>query len=288
MIKSVDSTHRPFSTRALRCTSGHSLQHFFKKEKSKCCSGSSFFLNFNLSTRFTMTVTEIMSELQSHGSESVKQILLKHGVKEPFFGVKIEYLKPLQKKIKVDYQLAKNLYATGNADAQYLAGLIADDEKMTRADLQTWAEQALSTNINEYTVPWVAAGSKHGFEMATEWIDSPQDHIAAAGWSTLGNLSALKDDDKLDLPAYRALLERVIKTIHTSPNRVRSRMNIFVMNVGTYIAQLTGEALAAAGKIGPVYVDTSGTACKIPDAAEYINKAKARGALGKKKKTVKC
>jgi 3-methyladenine DNA glycosylase AlkD len=80
-----------------------------------------------------MTVTEIMAELQAKGSESIKKILSKHGVKEPFFGVKIEYLKPIQKKVKKDYQLAKDLFATGNADAMYLAGLIADDEKMTRS-----------------------------------------------------------------------------------------------------------------------------------------------------------
>lgn len=80
-----------------------------------------------------MTIKEIMTELQSKGSESIKKILLKHGVKEPFFGVKVEYLKPIQKKIKMDYQLAKDLYATGNADAMYLAGLIADDKKMTKA-----------------------------------------------------------------------------------------------------------------------------------------------------------
>src|ERR1700749_1934950 len=104
-----------------------------------------------------MTVDEIMVQLQANSSESIKKILLKHGVKEPFFGVKVEYLKTIQKKIKVDYHLAKDLYATGNADAMYLAGLIADDKQMTQADLQTWAEQAVSNNISEYTVPWVAA-----------------------------------------------------------------------------------------------------------------------------------
>ena len=171
-----------------------------------------------------MTVDEIMADLQSHGSESIKKLLLKHGVKEPFFGVKIEYLKPIQKKVKKDYQLAKDLYATGNADAMYLAGLIADDDKMTKADLQTWAEQALSTNINEYTVPWVAAEGKLGFEMAMEWIDSNNDNIAAAGWSTLANLATLKPDNELDIITYRALLQRVVSTIHTSANRVRSRM----------------------------------------------------------------
>ena len=235
-----------------------------------------------------MTVNEIMADLQAHGSESIKKILLNHGVKEPFFGVKIEHLKTIQKKVKKDYSLAKDLYATGNADAMYLAGLITDDSKMTKADLQAWAEQALSNNINEYTVPWVAAESNYGFELGLEWIDSDKDHVAAAGWSTLGNVAALKADSELDLTTYRALLERVINNIHTSANRVKARMNIFVMNVGCYILPLADEAVAAANKIGPVYVDTSGTACKVPDAVTYIDKVKARGTQGKKKKTVKC
>jgi hypothetical protein len=31
-----------------------------------------------------------------------------------------------------------------------------------------------------------------------------------------------------------------------------------------------------------------GTACKVPDAAEYIQKVQKRGAIGKKRKTTKC
>ena len=85
----------------------------------------------------TTTVKEIMAELKSMGDENVKGIFLKHGVKEPFFGVKIQNLKTIQKKIGKDYRLAKDLYATGNADAMYLAGLIADDKKMTTTDLHT-------------------------------------------------------------------------------------------------------------------------------------------------------
>src|SRR5689334_19183635 len=112
-----------------------------------------------------MTAKEIMTQLKSLGEENIKKILLKHGVKEPFFGVKVEHLKVIQKKIKKDYQLAKDLYATGNADAMYLAGLIADDKKMTKADLQLWVKQALSKNICEYTVPWVTAESNHGYEL---------------------------------------------------------------------------------------------------------------------------
>ncbi len=235
-----------------------------------------------------MTVQEIMDDLKAHGSDSIKKILLKHGVKEPFFGVKIEYLKPIQKKVKMDYQLAKDLYATGNADAMYLAGLIADDGKMSKSDLQTWAKQAVSNNISEYTVPWVATGSRNGFELALEWIESPEEYIAACGWSTLSNIVSLKPDDELDIAMLKELLERVAKTIHTSANRVRSTMNGFLIAVGTYAIPLSEDAVATAKSIGAVMVEKEGTACKVPDAAEYIIKAKNKGVLGKKKKTVKC
>jgi 3-methyladenine DNA glycosylase AlkD len=234
-----------------------------------------------------MEVAEIMAELQAVGSESIKKILLKHGVKEPFFGVKVEHLKTIQKKVKKDYRLAKDLFATGNADAMYLAGLIADDEKMTKADLQAWANEAVSNNISEYTVPWVAAEGKYGFELALEWINDSGEHVAATGWSTLSNVVALKPDDELDIGALRALLDRVGQTIHSSPNRVRSTMNGFIISVGTYVAPLADDAIATALKVGTVIVDKNGTACKTPLAAEYIAKAKSKGAVAKKK-TVKC
>jgi 3-methyladenine DNA glycosylase AlkD len=237
-----------------------------------------------------MTVKEVMTQLQSLGDEKIKSILLRHGAREPLFGVRVADMKPIQKKIKKDYQLAKELYATGNADAMYLAGLIADDEKMTREDLQTWVRQAQTRfqNIGEYTVPWVAAGSPCGFELALEWIDSKEEHIAAAGWATLSSLAALKPDTALDMDTLRSLLKRVAAGIHHAPNRVRYTMNGFLIAVGAYVMPLSEEAIATAKKIGPVTVEMDGTACKVPDAVEYIGKIEARGSLGKKKKTVKC
>ena len=88
-----------------------------------------------------MTANAILDELKPLGRDSYKKILLNHGATEPCFGVKIEELKKIQKRIKMDYRLALELYDTGIYDAQYLAGLIADDARMTRQDLQRWAER---------------------------------------------------------------------------------------------------------------------------------------------------
>ena len=235
-----------------------------------------------------MTATDIVEELKAMGSETTKKTLLKHGAQEPFFGVKIEHLKKIQKRIKKDYQLALDLYDTGIYDAMYLAGLIADDLEMTRQDLRHWIETAHCSALCEYTVPWVAAGGRHGHELAREWIESEKEGVATAGWATFSGLVALEDDADLDLSELRQLLQRVEKTIHQQPNRVRYVMNGFVIAVGCYVRELTELALQTAAKIGSVSVDMGGTACKVPSAPEYIQKVQSRGAIGKKRKTVKC
>jgi len=233
-----------------------------------------------------VTAKAILDELRSLGRESYKKVMLNHGVPEPFFGVKIEELKKIQKRIKRDHPLALDLFETGNYDAQYLAGLIADDAQMTKRDLQRWAEQACAP-LAGCIVPWVAAGSPHARELALEWIDSRKPLVAVAGWGTLSGLVALKEDADLDLAELQRLLQRVQQEIHAAPDKVRYAMNGFVIAVGSYVQPLTTLARGTGQKIGSVAVDMGDTACQVPFAPDYIDKVAKRGAIGKKRKTVK-
>ena len=63
-----------------------------------------------------MTAKAILEEIKPLGRDSYKKVLFNHGVKEPCFGVKIEDLKKIQKRIKKDYRLALDLYDTGIYD----------------------------------------------------------------------------------------------------------------------------------------------------------------------------
>src|SRR5688500_96055 len=128
-----------------------------------------------------MTAQEILDEIKPLGSDSYKKIIFNHGAKEPCFGVKIEDLKKIQKRIKKDYRLALDLYDTGIYDAMYLAGMIADDAQMTKEDLQRWAEKAYGGSLAGATVPGVAAGNRHGWELALEWIESTEECVAISG-----------------------------------------------------------------------------------------------------------
>ncbi|WP_312112900.1 DNA alkylation repair protein [Brevibacillus reuszeri] len=235
-----------------------------------------------------MTVEEVMQKLEALGTEQTKKTFLRHGAKEPLFGVKVGDLKKLVKEVKRDQSLAFALYETGNSDAMYLAGLTVDPKTMTKERLNNWVKKAYWYMLSEYTVASMAAESEYAIELAREWIDAEEEMIAACGWNTYSNYVSITDDEKLDLAEIKHLLSRVKETIHQERNRVRYTMNQFVISIGAYVPALHDEALKVAKAIGKVQVDVGKTACKVPLATEYIQKIEDRGKIGQKRKTCIC
>jgi len=235
-----------------------------------------------------VTLDDVMADLQAHGSESTKKVLVKHGAREPFFGVKVDHLKTIVKKVKRDHALALALYDTGNSDAMYLASYLSDPAAFTKAQLNKWAKGAYWHYLSCFAVPWAAAESRFGRELALEWMGSKKEQIAAAGWSTYSSLLSIQPDEELDHAEITDLLARVVRDIHAAPNRAKAAMNNFVIAVGTYVPALTAKAKATAKAVGTVDVDVGDTSCKVPDAGVYIDKVIASGRHGKKRKSVRC
>lgn len=235
-----------------------------------------------------MTTKEILSELKKYGDAQTKKTLMSHGAKEPFFGVKVQDLKKILKKTKKNHELSLELYATGNSDAMYLAGLMADEKQITKEQLELWVSQAYWSYLSEYAVPWVAAETDYGFELGLKWIKSDKETIASAGWSTLAYYAAVNEDDKLEIKSYIKLLDKVEKEIHNAQNRVRYTMNGFVIAIGSYVESLTKKSKEVGKNIGKITVDVGGTACKVPFANDYIDKVITKGKIGVKRKTARC
>lgn len=236
-----------------------------------------------------MNTTDVINEIKKSGTASTKNTLIKHGAVEPFYGVKIEDLKKIQKKIKDNkQQIALELFDSGISDAQYLAGLMANGAEMNKKQLQSWADNARWQMISEYSVPWVACENHESWDLALKWIDSKKQAVATAGWNTLSCILATWPDEELDIASIKKLLSRVEKEIHKAPNRVTYTMNGFVIAVGSHVKELNKEAIALGKKLGVLEIDMNGTACKVPFAPDYIRKVMDKGNLGKKKKTAKC
>jgi len=120
----------------------------------------------------------------------------------------------------------------------YLAGLIADDAQMSKKDLQSWADRAYWSMLSEYTV----RGSPPEANMDTKSLWSGSTPRTLGSRQPAGRRSvAWSQRRKTRNSTCRAeqLLQRVQKTIHQQPNRVRHVMNGFVIAVGAYVRPLT-------------------------------------------------
>ena len=236
------------------------------------------------------TVASIMAELKKKGKEQTRKIYARHGMAtDNMFGVSVADLKLIARKIKGQQALAMELYATGNVDAMYLAGMVADGSLMTKAELNAWAEGAANLQmISEYTVPWVTVDNPHARELARQWMKSKKERVACSGWCTDAGLVATQADEALDLAEIQGLLHTVVKGISSAPNRLRYTMNGFIIAVGSYVKPLLPQAKAAARQVGAVSVDMGETACNVPLATAYIERIEAAGRVGRKRKTIRC
>lgn len=234
------------------------------------------------------TLSEVMAELEAKGSEKYRNTICKHGIVGNVYGTSVADMKVIAKSIKGRQDLACELFETGNYEAMYLAGLVADGKAMTKQQLESWVKKTTFGTISEYIVPWLATENAAARELANKWIASKKEPIAAAGWCTWAGIVATRPDEELDLKEIETLLDRVAETINQSANRVRYTMNGFVISVGGYVKPLLQKAKAVAKKLGTVKVDMGDTACKVPFATEYIAKIESMGRVGKKRNTIRC
>jgi 3-methyladenine DNA glycosylase AlkD len=234
------------------------------------------------------TVEEVMKRLSELGSAQTVKTYRNHGATCEMFGCKVTDLKVVAKQIRGQQSLALDLYATGNSDAMYLAGIVADGSQMNRKQLQKWANDASWYMISEHTVPGIACEHRDAWDIGMKWIDAKKQNVAASGWCTLSGVLATRSTESLNLAAIEGLLDRVESEILDASNRVRSSMNGFVISVGAYVEPLLCRAKKTAECIGKVHVDVGNTACKVPLASEAISKIETMGRVGKKRKTMKC
>jgi 3-methyladenine DNA glycosylase AlkD len=235
-----------------------------------------------------MDLFEIMGEIKSLGTERTKKYYISQGAREPLFGVPSGALKPIAKKIKRNQTLAEELYATGNYDAMYLAGMIADPKKMTPADFDRWIEKAYFHMISDFIVAVTLAETDFAQEVADKFIASGNELVMSAGWSCYEWLIGSRKDTEFSRNKIFSMLEAVEKQIHTQPNRTRYAMNGFVIAVGVSFIPLHEEAMRTAERIGEVSVSLGKGTCRVLNAFESVKRETDKGRLGFKRKNVRC
>lgn len=235
-----------------------------------------------------MDFETVMQELEALGKERTKKIYISNGAHEPLFGVATGAMKPIAKKIGINQALAEELYATGNYDAMYFAGIIADPNGMSEADYDRWMDSAYFYMLSDYVVAVTLAEADIAQEVADKWIASGDELRMSAGWSCYCWLLGNRPDDEFSADKLAGMLETVKNTIHDAPGRTKSAMNSFMYTVGFSYLPLHELAVETAKAVGPVEMKRDNKKPAILNAYENIQKEIERGKIGFKRKYVRC
>jgi hypothetical protein len=235
-----------------------------------------------------LDVDSVMRALESLGTPHTKKSYLSRGVREPLFGVATGAMKPLKKQIGVDQALADELWNTGNYDAMYFAGMIADVRVMTEADFDRWMDGAYGAMLADAVVAVTLAESDLAQTVAGRWIHSGDENRAAAGWACYEWLLGWRPDSYFDPETVRGLLGLAAATIHEASPRLKRAANNFIAAVGVSYQPLHDAALKTAEDIGVVETVSNGEVKPLGSAAAQIRKAAEKGKIGFKRRAVRC
>jgi len=221
-----------------------------------------------------MNYKDLMQELKSLGTEQNRKTYKRHGVQDELYGVSYAHLGALKKKIKVDHELAQQLWKSAVHDARVLATMVADPAQGSSV-VDDWAKDLSSYVITDALATFAAQTSPDPKKIE-KWMKSKDEWIGCFGWSLFARLA--RTDGPFSDAALEQYLDTIERDIHQAKNRVKHSMNSAVISIGVRNEKLQKKALAAAARIGKVEVDHGDTDCKTPDAAAYIRKTAAHAA----------
>jgi 3-methyladenine DNA glycosylase AlkD len=230
----------------------------------------------------------VMQELEALGKERTKKIYQSNGAHEPLFGVATGQMKPIFRKTKINQELAEQLYATGNYDAMYFAGIIADPKAMTEADFERWIDGAYFYMLSDFVVSVTLAEADIAQEVADKWIASGDELRMSAGWNCYCWLLGNRPDDQFSESKIANRLDVVKNTIHDSPERTKYAMSNFIYTVGVSFVPLHDAAFETAKEVGPIEVSGTKKKSTVLFPSERIQKAVDKDGLGFKRKHVRC
>ncbi len=217
----------------------------------------------------TTNANVILTEMERLGTEQARKTYSRHGVGENQFGVSYADMGKFQKKLKINHDIALDLWESGIHDAQILALMVADPQKADSAKLDQWV-QSLTNYVLSDALGTYVAKTPLAQQKAEAWIPSNKEWISHTGWNVLADIA--NSSTTLPDSYFEHWLEVVERDIDHAPNRTRHAMNTALIALGARNSYLQSLAVAAAGRIGKVKVDHGLTNCKTPDAVSYIQK----------------
>ena len=199
-----------------------------------------------------MSVKNILSELQSLGSEKMKEHNKKRGATaDNQFGVKMGDIRKVAKNHKkADKTLALELWQTHIIEAQLLAILFLKPEELSISEMEELVVSNSFENVADWYNAYLANKHPEKDQLLEMWMNLDNKWAQRTAWSILAS-KIIKDAGDLDL---HQLLDQIEKEMPKSQAEVQWTMNFALAHIGIYHPEHREKAIAIGHNLG-IYKD---------------------------------
>jgi 3-methyladenine DNA glycosylase AlkD len=171
------------------------------------------------------TVAEVLAELAALADPRAREVNARHGDDH---GVNLGQLRAIAKRLKIQQELARELWETGDTAARLLALLICRPKAFEDHELDVMLRQARTPKVQDWLVNYVVKKNPHAEELRGAWFADPDPVVASAGWA-LTTERVAKKPEGLDLPGLLDIVEAEMKD---APDRLQWAMNNCLAQIG--------------------------------------------------------
>jgi 3-methyladenine DNA glycosylase AlkD len=210
-----------------------------------------------------VTLDEVVAELATLVDPRMREVNRRHGDDH---GVNLTALRALAKRLRTQPELARELWATGDADARLLAVLVCRPKQFEVDELDAMLRAARLPKVHGWLVDQVVAKSAHTEELRVHWLADPDPVVASAGWS-LTTTRVATAPEGLDLPG---LLDTIEAQMAAAPDRLQWAMNHCLAQIGIEHPELRARALDIGERLQVLVDYPTSPGCTSPFAPIWI------------------
>ncbi len=211
-----------------------------------------------------MTKDEVLARLAELEDPRIRAVNERHGDDH---GVNLGHLRALAKELKIQPELARELWSDGDTAARLLALLISRPSHYGSEELDLMLRDARTPKVQDWLVNYIVKKSKHAETLRMAWFDDADPAVASAGWALTSDRVA-KGPDGLDLAALLDLIEARMKD---APDRLQWEMNTCLAQIGIHHPEHRARAIAIGERLGVLKDYPTPPNCTSPYAPIWIN-----------------
>ncbi|SDX46496.1 3-methyladenine DNA glycosylase AlkD [Arthrobacter sp. cf158] len=210
------------------------------------------------------TVADIMAELATLEEPRAREVNEKHGDDH---GVNLSKVRAVAKRLKIQQDLSRELWDTGDTAAKLLSLLICRPKEFERDELDTMLREARTPKVHDWLVNYVVKKSPHSEELRVAWFTDPDPVVASAGWA-LTSERVVKKPEGLHLDQLLDIIEASMKD---APERLQWAMNHCLAQIGIEFPEHRARALDIGERLEVLKDYPTPPNCTSPFAPSWIN-----------------